>query len=58
MTRKPTPTAWEIFMNSRRSAIEEFSSRLLLAHQKEVHTLGASVNELGAIFEEILGDIH
>jgi len=56
MTRKPTPTAWQILMNSFRSAVVKFMLALWAIDSigsRERLTLLAPMDELHAIFQEL-----
>lgn len=61
MIRKPTPTAWQIFKNSFRSAAVRFASALELLYSigaRKRLTLLAPVDELHAIFQELSGHVE
>ena len=62
MTTKPTPTAWDILMNSRLSAAQEAIHQLqgwptLFCSLDESLTLCTPVHELCSISEEVLWDV-
>ena len=60
MIRKPIPTAWQILMNSRWSAmshIQVSSWNSVLCRAMVQRTLGASLDEQRTIADEVLGDV-
>ena len=58
MTRNPTPTACDILINSRLSAVDWSALIPYIPPTEEVRTLGTSIDELCSILNEISWDFH